>query len=194
MSSAPCESRVGPSLDHVWPWSPSLGLVLTLVFLLELELVSTLWTSLVASYLTLTGILRPVLFRPVERPCYPTPLKAPYSLGIIWHPLPLDIYLVVPPLSFFLQKENVFLWCPHLISFPAFAALQAPYFSFSLFSPSSHLLLDCFPLPVHSWQYESCSDFSLVLSSKCLGTNSSDTWQAPGKLSGWHSPPSYFAV
>lgn len=30
MSSAPCKNRVGPSLDCVQPWSPSLGLVLTL--------------------------------------------------------------------------------------------------------------------------------------------------------------------
>lgn len=50
-----------------------------LVFLLELELVSTVWTSLVTSCLTLTAIPWPVLFRPVGWLCHPTPLQAPFS-------------------------------------------------------------------------------------------------------------------
>ncbi|KAM7065607.1 kell blood group glycoprotein isoform 7-T18 [Acridotheres tristis] len=57
--------------------------------------------------------------------------------------------------------------------------------------PSSHLLLHCFHIPVHCWQWELWSGFSLVLSSKWLGTNSSDRWQIPGKLLELHYPPSF---
>lgn len=174
-SSAPFKCRAGQSLGCVWPWLLSLCLILTLTGIPPWTLICLIIMDFPDDLLSDPDYCPQACPACPVRGCGDWALagEAPALLALSSHSVAGSLFLrghLTPTapwcISFYSSSAFVFAkpsFCVHTPShFLTLFDLHASSFTSSHFNPSSHLLMDCFPLAVHSWLCESWSGFSVV--------------------------------